>query len=57
MHYWTYKGVTVYRADWNASGIRWYARTGNGTGVLRADTKQGMRSLISAAVKPTTKGK
>jgi len=54
MH-WTYKGVTVYRADRNASGILWYARTGAGT--LRADSKQGMRSLISAAVKPTTRGK
>lgn len=42
---WTYKGIDVYRADVNSSGIRWYARTGTGT--LRADTKESMRSLIT----------
>jgi hypothetical protein len=42
---WTYKGIDVYRADVNSSGIRWYARTSAGT--LRADTKAGMRDLIN----------
>ena len=45
---WTYKGVTVYPADLNSSGIRWYARTGAGI-CLRADTKQGIRALITEA--------
>lgn len=42
---WTYKGIDVFGADLNASGIRWYARTPNGT--LRADTKESMRHLIN----------
>lgn len=41
---WTYKGIDVFRADINSSGIRWYARTP--WGILRADTKQSMRELI-----------
>lgn len=45
---WTYKGVDVYPADRNSSGIRWYARTYSGEGVLRADTKDGIRRLIKA---------
>jgi len=53
MH-WTYKGVNVYPAGLNSSGIRWYAYNGSGI-CLRADSKQGMRNLISAAVKPTTR--
>ena len=44
---WRYKGITVYRAAMNASGIRWYARIGTGQ-TLRANTKQGMRELITA---------
>ena len=43
---WTYKGVNVYPADRNASGIRWYARLETGD-ILRADTKDGMRLLIT----------
>jgi hypothetical protein len=43
---WTYKGIDVYPADRNASGIRWYARPGTGS-ALRADTKASMRQLIS----------
>jgi hypothetical protein len=27
---WTYKGVDVFRADLNSSGILWYARTPRG---------------------------
>jgi hypothetical protein len=42
---WTYKSVDVYPADRNSSGIRWYARTHYG--ILRADTRDGMRHLIS----------
>jgi hypothetical protein len=42
---WTYKGIDVFRADFNASGIRWYARTD--AGILRADTKASMRELIT----------
>ena len=42
---WTYKGIDIFRADPNCSGIRWYAWTDAGT--LKADTKQGMRQLIS----------
>lgn len=43
---WTYKGIDVFPADRNSSGIRWYARTQNG--ILKADTKQGMKQLINA---------
>ena len=42
---WTYKGIDVYPADLNSSGIRWYARTPWGT--LRTDTKQSMRELVT----------
>jgi hypothetical protein len=44
---WTYKGVDVFRADLNSSGILWYARTPRG--MLRSDTKAGMRELINKA--------
>jgi hypothetical protein len=47
---WRYKGMDVFPADRNSSGIRWYARPGNGK-VLRADTKDGMRQLITEAKK------
>lgn len=43
---WTYRGVVILPADVNASGIRWSARTDAGER-LRADTKAGMRALIS----------
>lgn len=42
---WTYRGIDVYPADRNSSGIRWYARTDSGN--LRSDTKQSMRILIN----------
>ena len=42
---WTYKGVNIWRADRNGSGIRWEAFTDNGR--LRADTKQSMSDLIN----------
>lgn len=42
---WTFKGVTVYPADLNSSGIRWYARLCLGY-PLRSDTKASMRQLI-----------
>lgn len=43
---WVYKGFNVYPAELNSSGIRWYAFSGLGA-VLKADTKQGMRRLIT----------
>ena len=43
---WTYKGVNIYPANRNGSGIRWYAYTGRGYS-LRADTKASMRQLIN----------
>jgi hypothetical protein len=42
---WTYKGVDVFPAELNGSGIRWYARSP--WGILRADTKTSMRELIT----------
>lgn len=45
---WAYKGIDVFRAAPNSSGIRWYARTPWGR--LRAGTKQSMRELISATL-------
>lgn len=42
----TYKGVNIYPASPNNSGIRWYAH--GKAGFLRADTLQGMRELINA---------
>lgn len=47
---WTYKGIDVYPADRNGCGIRWYARTGDGNGVLKSDSKASMRQLITAWV-------
>jgi hypothetical protein len=52
---WTYKGIGIWPADRNSSGIRWYARTADdldafqpGTpAMLRADTKDGIRELIT----------
>jgi hypothetical protein len=45
---WTYKGVDVFRADLNSSGIRWYARgVRNAPGTLLADSKASMRELIT----------
>lgn len=41
---WVYKGVDVYPASSNSSGVRWYARTDYG--ILRADTRDGMKQLI-----------
>lgn len=43
---WTYKGLNVYRADPNGSGIRWYAWSPT-YGMLRADSKESMRKLIT----------
>lgn len=42
---WQYKGIDVYPAALNGSGIRWYARTP--WGVLRTDAKPSMRELIT----------
>lgn len=42
---WKYKGLDVYPADPNTSGIRWHARSP--WGILRADTKASMRRLIT----------
>lgn len=45
---WTYKGIDVFPADRNSSGIRWYARVPwDDTPVLRADSKAAMRALIT----------
>lgn len=42
---WTYKGIDIFPADPNSSGIRWYARTE--WGMLRADSKVSMKQLIN----------
>lgn len=46
---WTYKGIDIYPADPNTSGIRWHARIPDSPTVnsFRADTKEGMRELIN----------
>ncbi len=44
---WTYKGVDVFLADRNSIGIRWYARDYRANGVLRSDTRDGMKALIN----------
>lgn len=44
---WTYKGVNVYPARPNATGIRWSSVPVDGIGTLQADTKAGMRELIT----------
>lgn len=41
----TYKNFTIYPCEYNASGMRYYAHTNNGT--LRADTLQGIKNLIN----------
>ena len=43
-----YKGVAIYPAGINSSGIRWTARV-NGR-LLRADTLNGIRAIISDAL-------
>ena len=43
---WTYRGVDVWPAEPNSTGIRWYARTEGFPPILRADSKDGMRELI-----------
>lgn len=43
---WTYKGIDIWPADPNSSGIRWYARMPDEP-KLRADTKTSMRELIN----------
>lgn len=45
-----YKGVVVFPADGNASGIRWTARTGNGV-ALRSQTLAGIKNLIRESKK------
>ena len=45
--HWSYKGIDIYPADQNASGIRWYARMAGAPATLRADTKASMRRLIN----------
>jgi hypothetical protein len=50
MKTWTYKGVNVFPASVNASGIRWTARCNLGF-ALKADTKQGMKQLINEVQK------
>ena len=50
---WTYKGVDVDRHGPNSMGLRWIARNPNPNGrtlYLRADTKDGMRELITDAL-------
>ena len=44
---WTYKGVNVDPAGINSSGIRWSALMPEAGGYLKADTKAGMRELIT----------
>jgi hypothetical protein len=46
---WTYKGIDVYPHDHNTMGLRWDARSPWGR--LRADSKQGMKSLINQALR------
>jgi len=48
---WTYKGLWVFPADLNSSGIRWSARMGTGEGFLRASSKVEMRQLITTSIK------
>lgn len=51
---WTYYGVDIYPSDRNSAGIRWYCHNPDGDPhtppLLRADTKDGMRSLIREAL-------
>lgn len=42
---WAYKGLLIFPAGVNSSGIRWYARSP--WGILRADSKTSMRHLIT----------
>lgn len=44
----TYRGVDIFPADRNASGIRWNARVAGE--YLRADTLQGIKRLIKEAL-------
>ena len=46
---WEYKGVMVLPADRNSAGIRWTANAHAG-GTLKAETKAGMRVLITKAL-------
>jgi len=44
----TYKGVDIFNADSNSTGIKYYARYNGET--LRADTLQGIKNLIDNAI-------
>ena len=52
---WEYKGVVVFPAPINGSGIRWTASARVGA-QLRSDTKSEMRALITETVSNTKKG-
>lgn len=43
---WSYKGCDIFRTSRNSAGLRW--ETFSLHGRLRADTKDGMRELITA---------
>ena len=47
-----FKGVPIFSAGVNSSGIRWTARVNEAR--LRADTLKGMRALITDALKGAT---
>lgn len=44
----TYKGIDIFNVDKNASGLKYYARTSKG--ILKADTLQGIKGLISETI-------
>ena len=45
---WTYKGIDIFKAGINSSGIKWYAWCRGTT--LRADSKASMRELINTYI-------
>lgn len=45
---WKYKGLDIFPAGRNSSGIRWCCLSPSG--ILRADTKTSMRELITLAI-------
>jgi hypothetical protein len=51
---WTYKGVAVFPAGVNGSGVRWTANMGIGV-CLRAASKRDMRRLITENKEPYTR--
>lgn len=47
----TYKGILIHDAPRNPSGIKYFAYPKNGAAILKSDTLNGIRKLITSDLK------